>query len=55
MDFEQIMEVCCEQMIQEFGITFKQAESLIYTLDLEDIVKERYENEIKEKEAKLWN
>lgn len=55
MDFEQIMEVCCEQMQEEFGITFKQAESLIYTLNLEDIVKERYENKIKEKETKLWN
>ena len=50
MEFEEKREICEEEMTKEFGVTKKQASKLIGSLDLEDIVFDRYKDAINEKE-----
>lgn len=50
MDYEDKLNLCAEMMAEDFNIPSRTAYSIIICLDLEDIVFERYEEEIKEAE-----
>lgn len=48
IDYNKKLEICCEQMALDFGISEKQAKNIISSLDLYDIVFEYYEDYINE-------
>lgn len=48
IDYKKKLEICCEQMALDFGISEKQAKNIISSLDLYDIVFEYYEDYINE-------
>lgn len=50
MEFDEKIKICNKEMAKEFGISEKQANSIILWLDLEDLVIDRYEKSIREKE-----
>ena len=50
MEFEDKLEVCIDVMMEEFNITRKQADKIIQTLELYDIVFEYCEDAIIEAE-----
>lgn len=52
MEYSEKLEVCYREMADEFGITEKQAKSIITWLDLEELVIDRYAEEIKWEEKK---
>ena len=50
MDYEEKLDVCYKEMQEEFGITERQAVRILNDLDIEDLVIEYYENEIRKAE-----
>lgn len=47
---EILREYTIDLFADEYKLTFKQAEAIMYDLDIEDILRERYSAELKEKE-----
>lgn len=50
MEREEKLEVCYQQMSEEFGITEKQAFKIVFGLEIEDAVLEYYAESIEQAE-----
>lgn len=55
MEYREKLEIACKKMSEEFEISEKQAEMIIVWLDLEDLVFERYEEDIIEAERNKFD
>lgn len=52
MEREEKLEVCYQQMSEEFGITERQAFNIVFGLEIEDVVLECYSESIERAEQK---
>jgi len=50
MEFEDELEICCEEMSKDYGISEKTAYRIILDLDIEDTVIKYYSEAIEEAE-----
>ena len=58
MECEEKLEVCYQQMSEEFGITERQAFNIVFGLEIEDVVLECYSEAIEraeEKQMEEWD
>lgn len=54
MEYREKLEICQKEMAKEFGISENKAGEIILWLELDDIVLERYEDSILEKENRMF-